>query len=52
MNVVIYIITKVDENKREIFNKYKLIDSFRKNNKVYYIYSNEKINENSTNKKS
>ena len=45
-------IRKVNEDKREVFNKYKLIDSFRKNNKGYYIYSNEKINENSTNKKS
>ena len=43
---------KVNEDKREVLNKYKLIYSFRKNNKGYYIYSNEKINENSTNKKS
>ena len=49
---IYFIVVNVDESKCEIFNKYKLIDSFRKNNKGYYIYSNEKINENSTNKKS
>ena len=49
---IYFIVVNVDENKREVFNKYKLIDSLRKNNKGYYIYSNEKINENSANKKS
>ena len=40
----IYFITvNVDNNKREIFNNYKLIDSFQINNRGYYIYSNEKI---------
>ena len=49
---IYFIVVNVDENKREAFNKYKLIDSFRKNDKGYYIYSNEKINENSENKNS
>ena len=49
---IYFIVVNVDENKREVFNNYKLIDSLRKNNKGYYIYSNEKINENSANKKS
>ena len=49
---IYFIVVNVDENKREVFNEYKLIDSFQKNNKGYYIYSNEKINENSANKKS
>ena len=49
---IYFIVVNVDENKREVFSKYTLIDSFRKNNKGYYIYSNEKINENSANKKS
>ena len=33
----------VNENKRQIFNKYKNIDSFVYKTKGYYIYSNEKI---------
>ena len=49
---IYFIVVNVDENKREVFNNYKLIDSLQKNNKGYYIYSNEKINENSANKKS
>jgi len=49
---IYFIVVNIDESKREVFNKYKLIDSLRKNNKGYYIYSNEVINENTTNKKS
>ena len=49
---VYFIIVNVDKNKREVFYNYKLIDSFQNNNKGYYIYSSEKIDENSSNKKS
>ena len=49
---IYFILINVDKNKRETFNEYKLIDSFQTNSKGYYIYSNEKINENSANKKS
>ena len=49
---IYFIVANIDESKREVFNKCKLIDSFRKDSKGYYIYSNEKINENSANKKS
>ena len=40
---IYFILIDVDENKREIFNKYKAIDSFVYKTKGYYIYSNEKI---------
>ena len=46
---IYFILANVDSNKRDIFYNYKLIDSFQKNNKGYYIYSNEKINEDSKN---
>ena len=49
---IFFILVNVDENKREIFAKYKLIDFFQINTKGYYIYSNEKIDESSTDKKS
>ena len=49
---IYFIVVNIDESKREVFNKYKLLDSFRRNNKGYYIYSNEIINENTTNQKS
>ena len=46
---IYFIIVNVEKNKREAFLNYKLIDSFQKNNRGYYIYSNEKINENPKN---
>ena len=49
---IYFILINVDKNKRETFNEYKLIDSFKTNSKGYYIYSNEKINESSAYKKS
>ena len=49
---IYFVVVNIDEDKREVFNKYKLVDSLRKDNKGYYIYSNELINENTTNKKS
>ena len=49
---IYFIVVNIDESKREVFSKYKLLDSFRRNNKGYYIYSNEIINENTTNQKS
>ena len=48
-NKIYFILVNIDENKREVFGKYKLLDSFRRNNKGYYIYSNEIINENTAN---
>ncbi len=49
---IYFILINVDKNKREIFSKYKLIDSFQTKSRGYYIYSNEKINESSAYKKS
>jgi len=40
---IYFILIDVNENKRQIFNKYKNIDSFVYKTKGYYIYSNEKI---------
>ena len=45
--VVYFILINVDENKRKIFDGYRLIDSLQTSTRGYYIYSNEKINENS-----
>ena len=41
--IIYFILINVDETKREIFNKYKLIESYKYKTKGYYIYSNEKI---------
>tara|TARA_B110000438_G_C15625312_1_gene568439 strand:+ start:156 stop:800 length:645 start_codon:yes stop_codon:yes gene_type:complete len=49
---IYFVVVNIDEDKREVFNKYKLVDSLRKDNKGYYIYSNEIINENTPNKNS
>jgi SAM-dependent methyltransferase len=46
---IYFIIVNVEKDKREVFLNYKLIDSFQKNNRGYYIYTNEEINENPTN---
>lgn len=41
--IIYFVLINVDESKREIFSKYKSIDSFKYKSKGYYIYSNEKI---------
>lgn len=41
--LIYFILININENKRKIFNKYKLIDSIQIKSKGYYIYSNEKI---------
>jgi len=39
---VYFILVNLDENKRQIFDSYKLIEFFQIKTKNYYIYSNEK----------
>lgn len=41
--IIYFILINIDNNKRNVFNNYKLIEFIQTNTKSYYIYSNEKI---------